>query len=79
MHKPFHPHSTLGAKIVTSHPQTFDSAGVNGTKCIPPMQDKRGIWRTDRLMGHHQLAEYCALRKVIGGHYFRGSHVKETC
>ena len=75
MHEPFHPCSTLGAKIVTSHPQTFDSTGVNGTKCIPPMQCKSSIWR----MGRHQLAEYSALREDIGGHYFRGSHVNETC
>ena len=67
MREPFHARSTLGAKIATSHLQTFDSAGVNGTKCIPPMQCKSGIWRTDRSMERHQLAEYSALRVVIGG------------
>ena len=36
MHDPFHPRSTLGAKIIISHPQASASAGVNGTKCIPP-------------------------------------------
>ena len=36
MHDPFHPRSTLGAKIIISHPQASVSAGVNGTKCIPP-------------------------------------------
>ena len=54
-------------------------SSVNDQSGVPPMQSKSGIWRTDRSMGCHQLAEYSALREVIEGHYFRGSHVKETC